>query len=112
MLAAGLFTVLAFVGNAYGGVLQGQESVRGQVIYNDANDELSAGDAQVTEYAWDYRNRLTTVTSLSAMGSVLWPLTDNLGTVRDLAQYNAGTDTTTIANKVYVNSISVASTEP
>ncbi len=31
-------------------------------------------------------------------GSVLWPLTDNLGSVRDIAVYNAGTNTTTIAN--------------
>ena len=29
---------------------------------------------------------------------VLWPLTDNLGTVRDLATYDDATDTTTIAN--------------
>ncbi len=31
-----------------------------------------------------------------------WALTDNLGSVRDLAEYNSGTDTTTIANhRVY-----------
>jgi RHS repeat-associated protein len=29
---------------------------------------------------------------------VIWPLTDHLGTARDLAQYNAGTDTTAITN--------------
>ncbi len=33
-------------------------------------------------------------------GSVLWPLTDNLGSVRDIAVYNAGTNTTTIANHI------------
>jgi RHS repeat-associated protein len=31
-------------------------------------------------------------------GQVLWALTDNLGTVRDLAEYNAATNTTTIVN--------------
>jgi len=38
------------------------------------------------------------VTSLGTAGSVLWPLTDKLGTVRDLAQYNPVPDTTTVAN--------------
>jgi len=42
------------------------------------------------------------VTSLDTAGSVLWPLTDNLGTVRDLATYDSETDTTTVANhRVY-----------
>jgi hypothetical protein len=42
------------------------------------------------------------VTSLNNPGSVLWPLTDNLGTVRDLATYDSQTDTTTVANhRVY-----------
>jgi hypothetical protein len=43
-----------------------------------------------------------TVTSLGSAGSVVWPLADNLGTARDLAQYNSGTDTTAVANhRVY-----------
>jgi len=42
------------------------------------------------------------VTDLATPGTILWPLTDHLGTVRDLAQYDAGTATTTIANhRVY-----------
>ena len=42
------------------------------------------------------------VTSLGTAGNVIWPLADNLGTVRDLAQYNSVPDTTTIANhRVY-----------
>jgi hypothetical protein len=42
------------------------------------------------------------VTSLSAIGSVIWPLADNLGTVRDLARYNPTTNTTTVLNhRVY-----------
>ena len=39
-----------------------------------------------------------TVTSLTSAGSVIWPLADNLGTARDLAKYNSGTNTTTVAN--------------
>jgi RHS repeat-associated protein len=35
---------------------------------------------------------------LTSAGDVLWALTDHENTIRDLASYNAGTDTTTIAN--------------
>jgi len=38
------------------------------------------------------------VSALNTAGSNLWPLGDHLDTVRDLAEYNSGTDTTTIAN--------------
>ncbi len=38
------------------------------------------------------------VGSLLSAGDVLWPLADNLGTVRDLATYDPGTDTTTVVN--------------
>ena len=42
------------------------------------------------------------VTTVASAGDVIWPLTDHLGTARDLAQYNAGTDTTSITNhRVY-----------
>ncbi len=42
------------------------------------------------------------VTSLETAGSMLWPLCDHLNTVRDIASYNSGTDTTTVANhRVY-----------
>ncbi len=42
------------------------------------------------------------VESLGTAGDVVWPLTDNLGTVRDLATYDSNTDVTTIANhRVY-----------
>ena len=34
----------------------------------------------------------------TAPGNIVWPLTDHLNTVRDLAMYDANTDTTTIAN--------------
>jgi len=39
-----------------------------------------------------------TVTSLTSPGSVLWTLGDHLGTLRDLATYNATTDDAVIAN--------------
>jgi len=38
------------------------------------------------------------VESLETAGDVVWPLVDNLGTVRDLATYDSNTDVTTIAN--------------
>ena len=39
---------------------------------------------------------------LTQPGNVVWPLTDNLGTVRDLAVYNAATGVTSVANhRVY-----------
>jgi RHS repeat-associated protein len=38
------------------------------------------------------------VDSLTSAGDVLWPLTDHLNTTRDLAEYDSGTDTTTIAS--------------
>jgi RHS repeat-associated protein len=42
------------------------------------------------------------VTSPSQAGTVLWPLSDNAGSVRDIAQYNATTGTTTvIEHRVY-----------
>ncbi|MEW4455599.1 RHS repeat-associated core domain-containing protein [Bremerella sp. JC817] len=44
------------------------------------------------------------VTSTSSAGDVLWALTDHLGTVRDLVDYNAGTDTTTVQNHLAYNS--------
>lgn len=38
------------------------------------------------------------VTSTGSAGSVIWPLTDHLGTARDLVTYNASTDVATNAN--------------
>jgi RHS repeat-associated protein len=40
------------------------------------------------------------VSSLSSPGDVLWPLVDNLGTVRDLAEYDSGTGDTVIVNHI------------
>jgi RHS repeat-associated protein len=38
------------------------------------------------------------VTSLGTTGSMLWALTDHENSIRDLATYDSGTDTTTVAN--------------
>jgi RHS repeat-associated protein len=38
------------------------------------------------------------VASLTSAGDILWPLTDHLNTTRDLAEYNSGTDTASIAS--------------
>jgi hypothetical protein len=35
---------------------------------------------------------------LTTAGNVLWALTDHENTIRDLASYNAGTDSTTVTN--------------
>ncbi|PQO40726.1 RHS repeat-associated core domain-containing protein [Blastopirellula marina] len=43
------------------------------------------------------------VTSTASAGDVLWALTDHLGTVRDVADYNAGTNTTTVQNHLTYN---------
>ncbi len=42
----------------------------------------------------------TTAYDQSTPGQVLWPLTDHLGTVRDLAVHDAETGTTTVANHI------------
>ena len=62
-------------------------NLKHRYLWGDAVDEILADE---------------TVTSLGTAGSVIWPLTDNLGTARDLAKYNSGTNTTTVANhRVY-----------
>ena len=45
---------------------------------------------------------------LSTAGSVVWPLADHEGTIRDLAVYNSGTDVTTIANHRVYDAFGVA----
>jgi len=82
-------------------------------IYDGLRDERgAAGDHMLLRFdeADDLTDRFTygpnvdqilaseEVSSTSAAGDVLWGLTDHLGTVRDVAEYNSGTDTTTIAN--------------
>ena len=52
-----------------------------------------------------------TVTSLLSAGEVLWPLTDHLGTPRDLAEYDSSTDETTIANHRVFDSFGVIVSE-
>ena len=52
------------------------------------------------------------VTSLTSPGTVIWPLTDQLGTPRDLAIYNSTTSTTTIANHRVYNAFGVLHPKP
>lgn len=162
----------------------------------NSNGLLDSGDTDVTEYAWDHRNRLTEVTHRAAYGAaadmvvensydfanrwvrkildddgdgtrdytqvfaydgnqivldfhrngpcgmqvghlrerylwgpavdqilaeeavdgggaenVLWTLTDHLNTVRDLAQYNPGTDTTTVLNHLVYSAFGEVTSE-
>jgi len=51
------------------------------------------------------------VTSLGIAGSVVWPLGDHLNTVRDLATYDSGTDSTTIANHRVFDAFGKAASE-
>ncbi|MEW4566205.1 RHS repeat-associated core domain-containing protein [Bremerella sp. JC770] len=51
------------------------------------------------------------VSSTSAAGNVLWALTDHLGTVRDVAEYDSGTDATTIENHLAYNSFGEITSE-
>jgi len=51
------------------------------------------------------------VTSLSSAGSVQYPLGDHIGTLRDLATHNSGTNTTTIANHRRYDSYGNVATE-
>ena len=69
-------------------------------------DKTGTGDAAASDlshrYLWgeavDQLLADETVDDLATPGDVIWSLVDHLGTTRDLAEYNAGTDTTTIAN--------------
>lgn len=51
------------------------------------------------------------VASLLSAGEIIWPLTDHLGTPRDLASYDSGTDETTIENHRVYNSFGVLTSE-
>ena len=56
-------------------------------LYGPATDEILA-DEQLS------------ATTTGTAGTVTWSLGDNLGTIRDLVQYNATTGTTTVVNHV------------
>jgi len=51
------------------------------------------------------------VTNLSSTGSNLWPLGDHQNTLRDLATYNSGSDTTSVANHREYNGFGVLTGE-
>ncbi len=72
----------------------------GQIVFDF--DGSAAADL-TNRYLWneqavDQILASEAVSSLGSAGSVLWPLTDHLGTARDLATYNTSTDDTAIAN--------------
>jgi RHS repeat-associated protein len=65
----------------------GVANLSNRYLWGPAVDQILAGEQ---------------VTSLTQPGNVLLPLTNNVGTVCDLAQYNAGTGTTTVVDhRVY-----------
>ncbi len=73
----------------------------GQIVLRFEAD--AQGDPQLAHrYLWgpavDQILADEQVTDPTAPGNVVWPLTDHLNTVRDLAIYDADTDTTTIVN--------------
>jgi len=73
----------------------------GQIVLQFDDD--AQGNAQLTHrYLWgpavDQILADEEINDLATEGTILWPLTDHLGTVRDLAQYDAATATTTITN--------------
>ena len=69
-------------------------------------DKSGSGDAAAADlahrYLWgeavDQLLADEKVSNLQTAGDVLWPLTNHLGSVRDLAEYDSQTDETTIAN--------------
>jgi YD repeat-containing protein len=73
----------------------------GQIVLHFEAD--GQGDPQLAHrYLWgpavDQILADEQVTDPTAPGNIVWPLTDHLNTVRDLAAYDADTDTTTIVN--------------
>jgi RHS repeat-associated protein len=70
-------------------------------------DDAAQGTPQLTHrYLWgaavDQILADEQVSDPASEGDILWPLTDHLGTVRDLAEYDDVTDTTTVVNhRVY-----------
>ena len=73
----------------------------GQIVLQFDDD--AQGTPQLTHrYLWgpavDQILADEQVTDLLVEGEVLWALTDHLGTVRDLAQYDPATSTTTVVN--------------
>ena len=94
-------TDFAYDGNQI--VLQFNKDGTGNVTANDLSHRYLNGPA-VDQVLAD--EQLVPVTGggydLTSPGNVVWTLTDNEGTVRDLATYNAQTGVTTVANhRVY-----------
>jgi RHS repeat-associated protein len=87
-------------------------------------DREGAGDASETDLAHRYlwgpnvdqilADEQLDSSQPPAVSSLLWPLTDHLNTVRDLATYDSSTDTTTIVNHLTYDAFGniVAQTDP
>jgi RHS repeat-associated protein len=81
-------------------------------VYDDDQIALEfdgAADTDLTHrYTWgasiDQLLADEQVASLGSAGSVIWPLTDHLGTIRDLAEYTNGPDTTSVENHIQYDS--------
>jgi RHS repeat-associated protein len=87
-------TCFAYDGNQI--VLEFDKDGSGDGAAADLSDRYVSGPA-VDQVLADEQ-----VTNLQTAGNVVWPLADNLGTIRDLAVYNAQSGVTSIANhRVY-----------
>src|SRR5262249_43813720 len=72
--------------------------------FSDADDSADRAADLKQRYLWgqavDQLFAQEDVTDLVTEGRLLWALGDNLGTIRDMAEYDSGTNTTTVANHV------------
>lgn len=78
----------------------------GQIVYQFDGD---AASDLTNRYLWnpaavDHLLVDEVVANLTTAGDLQFPLGDHLGTIRDIAEYDADTDTTTIANHIRYNS--------
>jgi RHS repeat-associated protein len=83
LAAGGLDTHFVYEANQIILQLNATGDVTNRYLWGPAVDQILA-DEQITDP--------------TAPGNILWPLTDHLNTVRDLAAYDADTDTTAIVN--------------
>jgi RHS repeat-associated protein len=77
----------------------GDGTLTNRYLYGPAVDQILA-DEQIDE-----------VLGLTTPGEVLWPLTDNHGTVRDVAQFDDVTGATSIANHIAYNAFGQINSE-
>jgi RHS repeat-associated protein len=87
----------------------------GQSINPSLQFDGAASSDLTNRYTWgpnvDQILASEDVTSLSSAGNVLWGLADHLGTIRDIADLNEGTGTTTVTNHRFYDSFGVLKSE-